>query len=344
MSKCDVAIIYDNTNPLCFRNRHDLVAVRSIVKSVIAVQAALIKYHYQTYVIGIKTDLLSFIQTLRQLNPKFTFNLCESIFGRSLWESTIPTLLDLLKIPYTGSDGQTLALALNKAKSKELLRAHGIPVPNFTVYHDEGDDLPPNLRFPLIVKPLQEDGSIGINPDSVVNNFNQLKRQISRLFAQNFRPVIVEEYIEGRELNVGILGNEKFQILPISEINFNNLPHNHPNILSYNSKWKVNSPEYRGTKPTIPAKLDKDLRDKIEAVALKAYTLLNCQDYARIDLRLSADDIPYIIEVNPNPDISPGAGIVKAAKKAGLSYEEFIIQIVEYATARTKRNGNKNTS
>jgi len=343
MNKCDIAIIYDNTNQLCFRNRHDLVAIRSVVKSVIAVQSALTKNHYQTCVIGIKTDLLKFIQTLRHLNPKFTFNLCESIFGRSIWESNIPTLLDLFKIPYTGSDGRTLALSLNKAKSKEFLRAHDLPVPNFTVYHDGVNDLPSNLRFPLIVKPLQEDGSIGINPDSVVNNFRQLQRQTSRLLARNFRPLIAEEYIEGRELSVGILGNENSQILPISEIDFSNLPHNHPKILCYDSKWKINSLEYSGTKPIIPAKLDRETREKVEAVAMKAYTSLNCQDYARIDLRLSPDNTPYIIEVNPNPDISPEAGIVRSAKKAGLSYEEFIIQIVKNATSRIKKKRSKNT-
>ena len=342
MSKCDVAIIYDNSQQLCFRNRHDLIAVQSVIKSVIAVQAALTKCHYQTTVIGVKTDLIEFIQALKRLNPKCIFNLCESLFGRSIWESNIPILLDLLNIPYTGSDGRTLALSLNKAQSKELLRAHGLPVPNFTVYQDKVDGLPSNVRFPLVVKPLQEDGSIGITFDSVVNNSSQLRRQVSRLLDQGFQPLIAEEYIEGRELNVGILGNENPQILPISEIDFSSLPSGYPKIVSYNSKWKVNSPEYKGTKPTIPAKLDKKLQEKVEAVAMKAYTLLHCQGYARIDLRLSSDNVPYIIEVNPNPDISPEAGFVRSAKKAGLSYEDLIISIVENATARIKRSSKRN--
>jgi len=343
MNKCDVTIIYDDTNQLCFRNRHDLIAVQSVIKSVIAVQAALTKNHYQTSVIGVKTNLGELIRSLKRLNPKCTFNLCESIFGRSIWESNIPFLLDYLNIPYTGSDGNTLALALNKAKSKELLRSHGLPVPNFAVYYGEVNALPTDVKFPLMVKPLQEDGSIGITSDSVVNNFSQLKKQVSYLLAQGFQPVIAEEYIDGRELNVGILGNEKYRILPVSEIDFNNLPPGHPRILSYNCKWKVNSPEYRSTKPTIPAKLEKEIQVRVEAVALKAYTLLHCQDYARVDLRLSKDNIPYVIEVNPNPDLSPDAGIARAAKKAGLGYEDLIAQIVENAFARIKGNRKKHS-
>jgi len=337
MSKCDIIIIYDGTNQLCFRNRHDLIAVQSVIKSVIAVQAALTKNHYRTSVIGIKTDLYDFIQTIKRLNPKCIFNLCESIFGRSIWESNIPVLLDFMGIPYTGSDGNTLTIALNKAKSKEFLRSHGLPVPNYAIFHDEAVVLPPNLGFPLIIKPLQEDGSMGITTNSVVKNFTQFKKQISRLLSQGFQPLIAEEYIDGRELNLGILGNENYQLLPISEIDFSTLPPKHPRILTYNSKWKTNSPEYRNTRPIIPAKLGGEIQKKVEAVAMKAYTLLHCRDYARIDLRLSRDNIPYIIEVNPNPDISPDAGMVRAAMKAGLGYEDLIMLIVENAISRGKR-------
>ncbi|MBM3308731.1 MAG: ATP-grasp domain-containing protein [Candidatus Altiarchaeales archaeon] len=272
------------------------------------------------------------------LNNHFdiAFNLCDDgFFGKSYLEPHVPALLDILGIPHTGSDYFSLALCLDKYKTKQILSYHKIPTPQSQIFETGSEKLDKNLKFPLIVKPSREDASIGIHNDSVIRKKNKLKSKIFELLSKHKQPILVEEYIDGRELNVGILGNEKPLVLPLSEIMFN-LPADMNKICSYEAKWVVEHESYDGTKPNCPAKVSKKLDKRLVELALKSYKLMGCRDYGRVDFRVDCFGRPFVLEVNPNPDISQSAGLANMASKAGISYTQLIGKIINSAVERMK--------
>ncbi len=220
------------------------------------------------------------------------------------------------------------------------MSAHGIPTARHTIYKNAEaislDDL--HLRFPLIIKPSHEDASVGIENASVVWDIESLQQRIGYIVKMYNQPALVEEYIEGRELNVAIIGNERPMILPISEIDFSQLPPEYPKIVTYNAKWVEGTAEYIGTVGTCPAKLRPEVEQCVREVALKTYQLMEIRDYARIDIRLDATNTPYVLEVNPNPDISRDAGFARSARAAGMTFEDMIAKIVEAALERTRQS------
>jgi D-alanine-D-alanine ligase len=191
-----------------------------------------------------------------------------------------------------------------------------------------------SMKFPLIVKPSREDASIGIEPSSIVTNANELRKRVRFVIEEFDQPALVEEYIDGRELNVALLGNRKPVIFPISEIDMSTLPKAYPRIITYNAKWMKGTEEYLHTKGVCPALLTPELESEIKSMALTAFELIGCRDYARIDFRLSKDHQPYILEVNPNPDISDDAGFARSAMAAGLTFDDLAGKIVECALER----------
>jgi len=259
-------------------------------------------------------------------------NLCEGAFGDSHQEMNVPSLLELLRIPYTGSSPLALGICQNKGLAKDILRANGIPTPDYKVLRDF-DDWKAEMDFPLFVKPLREDASIGISSKSYVTTEAELKGQVEYIHAQYGQPALVEEYIDGRELNVAILGNASPRILPISEILFDF--DQEPKIVGYSAKWLKETEEYEKTNPVCPAVLEEAAKNKVERVALYAYLAVCCRDYARVDMRLR-DDMLFVLEVNANPDISHETGFARSLRAAGIPYEEFIRQIVFFALERAQ--------
>jgi D-alanine-D-alanine ligase len=191
------------------------------------------------------------------------------------------------------------------------------------------------LRYPMILKLMNEDASIGISEFSVVKNYSELRKQFTFLAETYNQDVILEEYIQGRELNVAILGG---RALPVSEINFTGLPEDFPNIVTYDGKWTEGSVYYNYTKPVCPAPLPERIKKKIQMTAIASYDALNCRDYARVDIRLSNDGVPYVIEVNPNPDISSDSGFARAAAADGICYDDLLYTIANFALIRKRRN------
>jgi D-alanine-D-alanine ligase len=226
-----------------------------------------------------------------------------------------------------------LGNCLSKLRAKQILISHGIRTPRFYYagIHDEIQKNSFSLKFPVILKLAREDASIGISELSVVYNYKSMKERLDYLFSSFRQEVLVEEYINGRELNVAILGD---QVLPISEITFNHLPDNLPKIVTYEAKWSPESIYYKNTIPQCPALLDDQLKCKIEKMAIEAYDALECRDYARVDIRLNQRNVPYVIEVNPNPDISQDTGFMRSAASAGISYEELLYNISLLALKR----------
>lgn len=286
---------------------------------------------------AVTSNIYSLIEKVNRYAPDVIFNFVESVEGVSSFESYIAGLYELLLVPYTGNKPQTLSNCLDKSKTKEILGSSGILIPGYQVFSSgkgiTGDTF--ILNFPVITKLLNEDASIGISENSVTNNLTDLIKQVEFLTSTYNQNVLVEEYIDGREFNVAVLGDST---LPISEIDFSGLPSGLPKIVTYEGKWIADSIYYKHTNPSCPAKINKVLKNKIEKTALAAYKNLQCRDYARVDIRLNRDNTPYVIEVNPNPDISTDSGFFRAASAAGMDYKELLNRIANFAIKRGQRD------
>jgi D-alanine-D-alanine ligase len=299
------------------------------------ISRALNSIGYRTSIFNVDGDIMRLLTFLTDEEPDLIFNLCESCGSVSTHEMHVAGLYELLGIPYTGAPPLTLGTALNKARVKELLTAHGLPTPKHQLCKTPTRiAVEDHLDFPLIVKPSHEDASIGIETASVVTNLTELRRRVRYVIEQFDQPALVEEYIDGRELNIAIIGNQKLTVFPISEIDMSTMPKQYQRIVSYNAKWMKGTEEYEHTKGICPAPLPASLEARLKDMATKAYQIIGCRDYARIDFRLSKENKPYILEVNPNPDISDDAGFSRSARAYGYAFEELIGKIVEIALER----------
>jgi len=336
MAKYDCAILYNTptvqTAPHC---EEKIYAANLMREEVTEIEASLRGLGFNPQVIALEQFSKDLVLTLHRIAPKFVWNLCEEIQGNCNLEMCLAGLLDLMNIPYTGSGAFSLGLALNKFRVKQILRAAGIPVPRGHLCAF-GERLRPRgrFRFPVIVKPVAEDASLGINSNSVCHDLAQLERQAAYIHEVYRQDALVDEYIDGREFNVGILGGKEPQVLPISEIDFSRMPENEPRIVSYRAKWDEESVVCRATVPVCPADLPARLENRIKDVALRSSQCMECRDYSRVDMRMDASGNVYVLEVNPNPDISPQAGFMRAARVAGLTYTDVVARITYSALER----------
>ncbi len=282
---------------------------------------------------SVNGNINSLYKEIRSYKPDTILNLTESIEGNAQMESHIAAMFDILEVVYTGNGPLPLGNCLYKQRTKRILQGSGIPTPNYEVvlYIDRNSPIKMDLEFPLIVKLLNEDASIGISENSIVHGKKELRERVTYLFRNFKQDIIIEEFIDGRELNVSILGEE---VLPISEISFKGLPKKLPKIITYEAKWAPESDYFKFTNPVCPAKLSQRTSKKIKEIALRAYRELECRDYARVDIRLAKHNKPYVIEINPNPDISPDAGFARAAEAADLSYDKLIQKIIDLSLER----------
>lgn len=271
----------------------------------------------------------------RKNRVDMVFNIAEGKCGK-FRESEIPAILDYLDIPYTGSNTFSLALALNKALTKKILKAENIPTPRFQVFSKENQELDPTLRFPLIVKPNLEGSAKGINASNVVNNKDALfakTKEIRELYRQE---VLVEEFIDGKELTVGILENGKVTILPILEIDFSTCEKSGEYFYSWRMKEFQGNADF-GLVPAFhcPARLDKDTEKLVKETALRTHQAVGCYDISRTDIRLSKRGIPYVLEINPLPGLNPTeSNFPIMAYAAGMKYEDIIEAILMSASER----------
>ncbi|AKF83393.1 D-Ala D-Ala ligase [Myxococcus fulvus 124B02] len=308
-------------------------AREDVVRVAAALAEALTKGDTLAEPLAIEGDRLDFVDTLRRRQPDLVINLCESLAADSRGEMAVPCLLDALGLAYTGSSALSLGLALHKPKAKELLSARGVSTPGFRVVERLEDALAVDLPWPLIVKPAREDASMGISGDSVVHERAALVRACERVLREFHQPALVEQFIAGREIYVPLLGNQPRRALPLTEIHFGRTFEDRPNIVSYSAKWEAGSDEYRDT-PAGPCQVDAALEARCVQVALEAFAALDCQDYGRVDLRVSPEGVPYVIDINPNCDLHPGAGFARAAAAAGMDYAALATRLVEVATER----------
>jgi D-alanine-D-alanine ligase len=327
-----VGIIYNVVSEIARGNPIDIIAEQDILNTVHCVEDALRAAGHEVKLIHVDDNLY---ENLRAVKLDLVFNLGEGIGSNILAEAYIPAMLDMVGIPYTGSNFLTLSVCLDKAKTKQILLSMGLPTARFQIFKSPADELDLSLKFPMIVKPIHEDASIGITNESVVKDEEQLRKRIAYVIETYKQNALAEEFIEGREVNVSIIGNKDPIALPIEELQFTNFSENAYKICSYQAKWIPNSEEFQKTIPVCPAQLPKNVENRIKRLALAAYKVMECQDYARIDIRIDKDNNSYILEVNPNPDIGPvDTAFTRAAAANSISYNELITKILDYAIER----------
>jgi len=281
-------------------------------------------------------DAVALVADIVARAPDLVFNLCESLGGDARHEAVLPSLFELAGVRYTGSGPLALGTALRKDRTKALLRALAVPTPRAAVSVDGSlpAELPP---LPCIVKPAREDASTGIWLKSVVKTPRELAARVAEVHARYRQPVLVEEFIDGRELYVSLVGNgDALTALPMHEVDFSAMPAGAPHIVTYAGKWEPSSQEYKGTR-SVRAEVSDDVAARCAAAARAAFFALELSDYARVDLRLAADGTPYVIDVNPNCDLSDGAGVCRAASFGGLAYPDLIERVVAAAMARYEK-------
>jgi D-alanine-D-alanine ligase len=312
----------------------DLVSEEAITGEVDAVQNALANLGHVVECMPIE-HIEKDLKKINQFKPDLIFNLVEGYQGDAGMEMGIAGLWELKGITYTGNSALTLGLAQNKAMAKKLFQAENILTPDFEVY--ERIPKKTKLNFPLIVKPSREDASLGITQDSIVHDLTEMQKAVSDILKNYSQPALVEQFIDGREFNISILGNNPIHILPISEIDFKDLDDGLYSITTYEAKWMPDHPLYKKTPPRCPADISPALKRKLEDIALSVYRLLRGRDYGRVDVRMDANEDIYVLEYNPNPDISPDAGFIRSLKAGGYEYEDFVSIVLKEAI---KRKGN----
>ncbi len=317
------------------------IDVSSVEISARAIAAALKSAGFQVDLVGLQgAEVFDVLAMMRETKPDLVFNLCESMAGDPRNEPTFAGLLDLFGIPYTGSDLPALAACLHKRRSKDILIGRGVltPAHRFLATIEElADPSIDTLDYPWFLKLAHEDASVGITEENLVRDPAALRKRASDMMLEFEQSVLAERYIDGREINVTLIGNDDtLEMLPLHEIDFAAMPAGRPRIVSYAAKWEETHVDYAGTKPVPLRDANPTLIARCELAARGAWESHGLRDYARVDLRVDKDGQPWVIDVNPNPDISPDAGVARSAAVAGMSYVEMISKLTDVAWRRIR--------
>ena len=293
------------------------------------VVTALQKLGHEVKPLGLQDDLSVARQAIKDWEPDIIFNLLEAFDNIVMFDHNIVSFLEMLRMPYTGSNARGLMLARDKSLSKKLMAYHRIPMPEFAVIR-RGQKVRASKRlpFPLIVKSLTEEASLGISQASVVDSEEKLKERVAFIHDSIGTDALVEQFIEGRELYVGVMGNNRLRVFPIWEMQFTKMPDSAHHIATERVKWSAKYQEKHGIQTSELKDLPEDQRQRIQHLCRRVYRALELSGYARIDLRMDKDGKAYVLEANPNPQIARGEDFAESAKRAGLSYEALLQRIL----------------
>jgi D-alanine-D-alanine ligase len=320
-----VGIVYDAGS-----GEWDPKDVAAVLDNARTVRAALRRAGHETILIPVALNDVRWLQRVQRVDA--IFNLCEGVNGIARYEDYAVAALDLTRVPFTGCNSWTVTIAHRKHVANTLLQANGVPVPPFALV--QNGTIAADLRFPVIVKPSGEDASVGIDSKAVCTTRKALKERLIQATAL-WEDVLVQEYVPGREVNVGFVGRE---MLPMSEIAFGKMPKGSWPIVTYSAKWDEGSEEDLATLPVCPAELEPELEQKVGDIARHAWELMGGgRGYGRVDMRIAPDGQPYVLEVNPNPDISDDAGLSRMASARGWDYDALILQVLDEALHRAER-------
>jgi D-alanine-D-alanine ligase len=327
-----ILILYNE--PVLPEGHPDYISEVEVLDNVEAVQQVLKEAGYQTGRLGVTSDPQLLIDGVREFRPDAVVNLFEGSADDNASELYACGLLEWLKIPYTGCPFHSLVLARSKHVAKRMFLAEGLPTAPFMVI-ESGPVSACQLHFPVIVKPAQQDASVGVDQASVVTDLDGLNRRVNFLLTQFGGPVLVEEFIFGREVTVALVEMPDLRTLPATEAVFPDAGPGYWPILSYDAKWTEQSAEYQTTDYHFHAQMTPELAAAIEGSARRAFRLLGCRDYARVDFRIRAsDNQPFVLELNPNPDFAPDRALANNLWAGSLSHTEFTLQLVHNALGR----------
>jgi D-alanine-D-alanine ligase len=312
----------------------DLESISTLREEIDAIVNALRAEGFDCRAVNVEDDFDRLLASLTSPRPDVVFNLVEYFNDDPLQEECVAGLYDLLRIPYTGSPPMTLAICQKKGLAKQILQAFKVATPRYKLAKERPVPKLTGLRYPLIVKPAWEDASAGVDDLAVVEDRAQLEARVGMILDEYKQPALIEEFIEGRELGVSVIGNKNPRVLPVEELDFSELPPNHRRIISYESKWDPLHEAFHMGKLVCPAKLSRVVMAKVKRTALRAYQALGCRDYARIDMRLDRENRLFVLEVNPNPDLTQGVGLIASAKAADIPFPAALRMIVEEALKR----------
>ncbi|MGB2879214.1 MAG: hypothetical protein WBD24_03465 [Candidatus Omnitrophota bacterium] len=290
---------------------------------------------HEVRTLGIYDDISLLLHEVKENRPDVVFNLTEIFLGKASLDKNIPSVLELLEIPYTGCGPAGLMICNNKALTKKILTYHRIKVPGFHNFH-KGKRIwhPKKLNFPLLVKPLQEEASTGIAQASFVENEKDMSERVEFIHERFNMDAIAEEYVEGRELYVSILGHTRLRILPIREMKFTQVPDDEPKLATYKAKWDKEYRKRWGIKDEFSGRLPNGIPEKIFSICKRAHRALMIDGYGRFDIRLTPEGEVFIIEANANPVLAPKEALAESAGKAGISYKKLIRKILHLAFQR----------
>jgi len=331
----NVVVLYNVTEHLVKGDPRDILAEQSVVACAQVVADALQAAGYRVVQVPIRTELEL---SLAPYPPTewVVFNLGEGLEGRLFEEARIAWALEVMGYRFTGACGDAIAVSIQKAHAKALLKASGVATPPWWVFRhpsDVDENVVEELPFPLIVKPIAEDASLGVGPEAVVSTTRALRDRVTYIVEHYRQAAMAEAFVVGREFNVALWGDSP-EILPLAEVDFSDFADPYSRIVSFAAKWDVDSFEYHHTPVRCPALVGFELSTRIAATARRAWTTIGCRNYARVDMRVSVEGIPYVIEVNCNPDLSPGAGFYRAARSAGYDYQDMVVHILELALSQ----------
>ena len=337
MKKARVVVLFD-TDDAPPANQDFTKHIESVDEAEFDVARALIARGHEVRCLGFRDDLDQLVAGLKAQPCDMVFNLSERFRGKSALDYTVVAILEMLGIPFTGASTEGLILARDKALTKKVLAYHGILIPHFMVCPiGQPIQRPSDLRFPLIVKPQDEDASVGIAQSSVVRDDDALNSRIGFIHEKIGTDAIVEEFIEGRELYVGVIGNDRPKALPPIEMVFKNEPNVEGRIATFKAKWSMKYRESRGIENMVAEDLSKSLIQRLSDVAVRTYRAAGLRDYGRIDVRLAHDEAIYVVEANPNPYLADGEDLAWAAEVAGYPYHDLIEKLAEMTMGRARK-------
>ncbi|MEW5940617.1 MAG: ATP-grasp domain-containing protein [Chloroflexota bacterium] len=328
-----IALVFNQEEEIVRGESQDLIALQYTTKTASYIYDALCRLGYQTILVPVKNDLQTLARELGQYSPQntFVFNICDGFAGDNFSAPLIPKLLNELGFKHTGSRAEAIRLCTDKARAKRHLVKRGVPTPAYQLFSKPTGDV--SVQLPAIVKPVHEDASIGIEEKSVVTSAKDLFQRVDYVVSEYCQPALVEEYIVGREFAASMWGNGKMEVMPIVEHDFSAASDPLKSFLTYESKWVEDSFAYNEFKVVCPAEITLVEEESIKKVAVGAFRAMGLRDFGRVDMRYR-DGVPYVIDINEIPDLSPDAGFARTSQTAGYSYDQMVDRILTLAMHR----------
>lgn len=332
MKKLKIGLVYNTFFDTAYNKIQDKEDIDDLKKSISKLARNLRKLGHKVVIMPLGNDLFDFQHKIYKLRPDLIFNQYEDVVHGAIYEMRLAAMVQMMGFPITGSPAIALGLCRYKYMSALLLQGAGIPIPPQTQLLEMLSDIDRHKwTFPMIVQPALEHGGVGLERESIVYTKKALQNKVRQVRNTYKQPVLVQQFLFGREFNVSVIGGNKMRLLPLSEVCYENLPPDIPKIMSYAAKWVETSTEYQKIYIKCPAIVEPELVKRIEEIALKAFRTIGGWGYGRVDIRLDDNNTPCVLEVNCNPYLEGGVGIARSAEKAGMNFPEFLEMIIKIA-------------